>query len=62
MKSVPGLPFTPGRAAWKSLLPWLGVLLFLSVFFFYPLARILWVGLNPAALLGISSQFVAGYS
>ncbi len=42
-----------GRAAWKSLLPWLGVILFLGVFFFTPLARILWVGLNPTALLAI---------
>jgi thiamine transport system permease protein len=33
-----------------SLLPWLGVLIFLGVFFFYPLARILWVGLNPVSL------------
>lgn len=46
----------PGRAAWKTLLPWLGVMLFLGVFFFTPLVRILWVGLNPAALFGISSD------
>ena len=46
----------PGRAAWKSLLPWLGVIIFLGVFFFYPLARILWVGLNPAALVGIQTN------
>ena len=46
----------PGRAAWKSLLPWLGVIIFLGVFFFYPLARILWVGLNPAALLAIQAN------
>ena len=44
---------SPGRAAWKSFLPWLGVLVFLGVFFFQPLARILWVGLNPAALLSL---------
>jgi thiamine transport system permease protein len=46
----------PGRAAWKALLPWLGVMLFLGIFFFYPLIRILWVGLNPAAVFGISSD------
>jgi len=45
-----------GRAAWKALLPWLGVMLFLGIFFFYPLVRILWVGLNPAALFGIYSD------
>jgi thiamine transport system permease protein len=39
----------PIRSAWKSLVPWLGVIIFLSVFFFNPLARILWVGLNPVA-------------
>ncbi len=30
---------------------WLPVSLFLAVFFFYPLGRILWLGLNPTALL-----------
>jgi thiamine transport system permease protein len=34
----------------KPVLPWLGASLFLGLFFFYPLARILWLGLNPAAL------------
>jgi thiamine transport system permease protein len=34
----------------KPLLPWLGASIFLGLFFFYPLARILWLGLNPAAL------------
>jgi thiamine transport system permease protein len=34
----------------RAVLPWLGVTVFLSLFFFYPLARILWIGLNPAAL------------
>ena len=34
-------------------LPWLGVSIFLSLFFFYPLARILWLGLNSASLSGI---------
>jgi thiamine transport system permease protein len=38
------------------LLPWLGVLIFLGAFFFYPLARILWVGLNPASLVSIPSN------
>ena len=37
----------------KSLLPWLGTFIFLGVFFFYPLARILWVGLNPVSLFAI---------
>ena len=34
----------------KTVLPWLGVFIFLGLFFFTPLARILWVGLNPAAI------------
>jgi thiamine transport system permease protein len=34
----------------RPFLPWLGVTLFLGLFFFYPLARILWLGLNPASL------------
>ena len=34
-------------------LPWLGVSIFLGLFFFYPLARILWLGLNSASLSGI---------
>jgi thiamine transport system permease protein len=32
------------------LLPWLGASVFLGLFFFYPLFKILWLGLNPAAL------------
>ncbi len=37
--------------AWiKPVLPWAGVSIFLGLFFFYPLSRILWLGLNPAAL------------
>lgn len=48
--------FQHGQVAWKSLLPWLGVILFLGVFFFYPLAHILWVGLNPAALITIQTD------
>ena len=51
-----GASTSRGRAAWKSLLPWLGIILFLGVFFFYPLARILWVGLNPAALFAIPAS------
>ncbi len=39
-----------------KLVPWLGVSIFLGLFFFYPLARILWLGLNPAALLTLSSD------
>ena len=34
----------------RPVLPWLGVTIFLGLFFFYPLARILWLGLNPVAL------------
>jgi thiamine transport system permease protein len=34
----------------RPVLPWMGVSIFLGLFFFYPLARILWLGLNPAAL------------
>jgi thiamine transport system permease protein len=34
-------------------LPWLGVSIFLGLFFFYPLARILWLGLTPASLSSI---------
>ncbi|MBU2612087.1 MAG: ABC transporter permease subunit, partial [Chloroflexi bacterium] len=37
-------------------LPWLGVSIFLGLFFFYPLARILWLGLNPASLSGIGTS------
>lgn len=41
----------------RRIAPWLAPTLFLGVFFFYPLARILWLGLNPASLssIGISS-------
>ncbi len=34
---------------WRRFLPWLAPALFLGFFFFYPLARILWVGLNPTS-------------
>jgi thiamine transport system permease protein len=40
----------------KSFFPWLGVFIFLGVFFFYPLARILWVGLNPVSVLALPSN------
>ena len=46
----------PVQTAWRSLLPWLGVIIFLGAFFFYPLTRILWVGLNPTALRAIPSN------
>jgi thiamine transport system permease protein len=38
----------------RRLAPWLGISLFLGLFFFYPLARILWLGLNPVSLLTIT--------
>ncbi len=42
---------------WRRFLPWLAPALFLGFFFFYPLARILWVGLNPTSFrsLGLAS-------
>ncbi len=50
-------PTFTDRVGWgKSLLPWLGVFIFLGMFFFYPLARILWMGLNPASLFELSSS------
>jgi thiamine transport system permease protein len=53
MKSRPGLP------AWiKPVLPWLGVFLFMGLFFFYPVARILWLGLNPAAITSIAPSSI----
>jgi thiamine transport system permease protein len=51
------IPVRPKRAVRLSLLsPWLGILIFFGLFFFYPLARILWVGLDPASLFSISSN------
>jgi thiamine transport system permease protein len=44
------------RGQWKRLLPWLAPSIFLAVFFFYPLTRILWTGLNPAALQTLLPQ------
>ncbi len=48
----------------RPVLPWLGVSIFLGLFFFYPLARILWLGLNPVALktLDLASLFLAFHS
>ncbi|MBE3066551.1 MAG: iron ABC transporter permease [Chloroflexi bacterium] len=48
----------------RPVLPWLGVSIFLGLFFFYPLARILWLGLNPAALktLHLASLLLAFHS
>jgi thiamine transport system permease protein len=45
-------------------LPWLGVSLFMGLFFFFPLARILWLGLNPAALktIDFASLFLTFHS
>jgi thiamine transport system permease protein len=40
----------------RRFLPWLGVTVFLGLFFFYPLARILWLGLNPVSLGTISTD------
>src|SRR5512140_282393 len=34
---------------WRRMLPWLAPSLFLAFFFFYPLIKILWTGLNPVA-------------
>lgn len=50
------------RAVLKALLPWLGASIFLGMFFFYPLGRIFWLGLNPAALktLGWDALNLAG--
>jgi len=59
------VPKHPEWASWlRRLLPWLGVALFLGLFFFYPLARILWLGLNPAALktLDLASALLASHS
>ncbi len=48
----------------RPVLPWLGVSIFMGLFFFYPLARILWLGLNPAALktLDLASLLLAFHS
>jgi len=48
----------------RPVLPWLGVSIFMGLFFFYPLARILWLGLNPTALktLDLASLLLAFHS
>ena len=48
----------------RSILPWLGISIFLCLFFFYPIARILWLGLKPAALrtLDLASLLLAFHS
>lgn len=51
IESAHGKTESPRRhLSLKSVLPWLGASIFLGVFFFYPLTRILWLGLNPSAL------------
>ncbi len=57
--------FRVSGSAWlKPVLPWLGVSIFMGLFFFYPLARILWLGLNPSALksLDLASLQLAFHS
>ena len=44
------------KQVFRHLLPWLGILVFLGLFFFYPLGRILWLGLNPASIQSISAS------
>ena len=46
-----------GASDRSRLLPWLPPVLFLSIFFFYPLTHILWMGLNPTSFktLGLAS-------
>src|SRR5512141_530638 len=44
------LPRRRNAILWRRLLPWLAPGLFLALFFFYPLFRILWTGLNPASV------------
>jgi thiamine transport system permease protein len=54
-KVKPTAPIFSARVGWlKPLLPWLGVFIFLGLFFFYPLTRILWMGLNPVSLFDLS--------
>jgi thiamine transport system permease protein len=42
-----------GAGPWWRILPWMAPLLFLALFFFYPIGKILWLGLNPTAITGI---------
>jgi thiamine transport system permease protein len=50
----------PARASsWiNPVLPWLGITAFFGLFFFYPLTRILWIGLNPISIHTISSDSI----
>ena len=41
--------------SWLVILPWLAPLLFLAIFFLYPLARILWLGLNPVSFQSLTA-------
>ena len=53
------------KYAWiATVLPWMGVTIFLGLFFFIPIANILWLGLNPAGLktLGSASLLLASRS
>ena len=45
----------PREIHWRRLLPWLAPGLFLAFFFFYPLGRILWTGLNPASFKSLGA-------
>ena len=42
--------------SWRAFIPWLAPLLFLGIFFLYPLAHILWVGLNPVSIQSIATS------
>jgi thiamine transport system permease protein len=44
-----------GAGHWRRTLPWLAPLVFLALFFFYPIGKILWLGLNPVSITGIES-------
>jgi thiamine transport system permease protein len=46
------------RIGLSGFYPWLGASLFLGLFFFYPLARILWLGLSSTSLSTISTSSV----
>ncbi len=42
----------------KPLLPWAAASIFLCLFFFYPLSRILWLGLNPNAIRSLDANSI----
>jgi len=46
----------PSSLRGSRFLAWLPVAIFLGLFFFFPLARILWLGLNPVSLFPFSSN------